>query len=79
MFKDLLYYKQYFDNLSNTIYIEISNKDKYQEMQNELDIKNNDDNISDNGLDNDYNLDIDYDKDDYNDDIDDQFIFKFDE
>ena len=81
MFKNLLYYKQYFDNLANTTFIEISNKDKYQEMQNELDTKNNNDNISDNGndIDNEYNLDIDYDKDDYNEDIDDQFVFKFDE
>ena len=81
MFNDLLYYEQYFNNLSNTTYVEIPNKDKYQEMQNELDIKNNDDNISDNGnnINDDYNLDIDYDKDDYNEDIDDQFIFKLDE
>jgi hypothetical protein len=72
MFNDLLYYNQYFNNLADTLYIEIPNKDKYQEMQNELDIKNNDDNNnSDDGNENDYNLDIDYDKEDYNEDIDD--------
>jgi hypothetical protein len=73
MFNDLLIYDQYFNDLSNTTCIEILNKDKYQEMQNELDTKNNDDNISnnDNDIDDDYNLDIDYDKDDYNEDIDD--------